>query len=74
MRRPLSEALAISNMVVFSTPFRAKSCLATSMSLSRVLRAMLFSDEAEASIFGVNKEWCNSATDSIGEVTKKSGD
>jgi hypothetical protein len=35
---------------------------------------MLFSDEAEASIFGVNKEWCNSATDSIGEVTKKSGD
>jgi hypothetical protein len=40
VRLPFSDALAISSMVVFSTPLRAKSCLATSISLSRVLLAI----------------------------------
>ena len=41
VRRPLSDAFAISLMVVFSTPLWIKSCRATSISFSLVLATIV---------------------------------
>lgn len=57
VRRPLSEAVAMSFIVVRSTPLEAKSCRATSSSRSRVLVAIAVICQYNSRCKGKKKTW-----------------